>query len=283
MNNTEWQYLEKKHSENNEILKNHPLILHVPYMPDESLNSWLLRIATKNKTSVKLFTRIFENSKRPSDFDFNLPNSDWNNIKKFIIKYKYAENPKNLETVFRHPYTSLANTIIHYKKNKIFRFCPACLSNGTPYYRAKWRFSFTVLCKKHNCWLNSQCPNCRKEQEIHKLTKSKITEDNHPLFSHCIFCGYDFKKILPTLIPSNIAVNKLHIRQKLFWRMFHNGHMTFLVRRQYFSEIHMKNLTYKFKNDDIFYSSPDNTKILSYKKMFGDSAAKSISEHFDQK
>ena len=40
MNNTEWQYLEKKHSENNEILKNHPLILHVPYMPDESLNSW---------------------------------------------------------------------------------------------------------------------------------------------------------------------------------------------------------------------------------------------------
>lgn len=41
------------------------------------------------------------------------------------------------------------------------RYCPICLrEDEKPYYRKKWRLSFSVNCTEHGCYLNDRCPKC---------------------------------------------------------------------------------------------------------------------------
>lgn len=41
------------------------------------------------------------------------------------------------------------------------RFCPACLrEDDQPYFRKKWRLSFSVACLTHRCFLLDRCPEC---------------------------------------------------------------------------------------------------------------------------
>lgn len=49
------------------------------------------------------------------------------------------------------------------RRNRLpgLRFCPACLKEDEqPYFRRKWRLSFSVACLTHRCFLLDRCPGC---------------------------------------------------------------------------------------------------------------------------
>lgn len=74
------------------------------------------------------------------------------------------------------------------------QFCPACLSEGCPYFRKKWRISWLTVCTEHACQLHDRCPECNfpvrplknDVGQPHKMPfLGKITE--------CFQCGFELK------------------------------------------------------------------------------------------
>ena len=291
----------KKQSHQN-LLKTHPLLFYTKFQPGESLNSWIFRLAMRNKTSMKNFANILNLEIEPHDFDFNIPFQNWINIQNFMKSKKEIDYSMHGLLISKYVTKTTSHVYIpkiekYYNHDIIYRYCPLCLNSDTPYHRAKWRFSFQVACKKHHCWLNSKCPRCNKIQNLKTIRKNNFSERKIKSAKYCIYCDNDLTKSVAAPIPSNISTNTIFQKQDLFWKV---------IEQKYINElVHITNINYlnkhnKYINHPILgyinlyivdhMSQHSNiylrlfrwNKELCYKKMFGKYAASLIAKHLEQ-
>ena len=59
--------------------------------------------------------------------------------------------------------------------------CPACLAEGTPFFRKAWRLGLVVTCERHGAWLMDACPSCDAPVVPHRSMTPHLTD--------CHACG----------------------------------------------------------------------------------------------
>lgn len=62
------------------------------------------------------------------------------------------------------------------------RRCPLCLmDDDRPYFRKKWRLSFSTACLRHQCFLLDRCPACQAPLTIYR----RLSEKGFPTCDKC--------------------------------------------------------------------------------------------------
>ncbi len=177
--------------------------LHPRPLEDELLSSWLIRIAYRHKTDPVSFANLYLPDWKfilwSRDFDTT---ADWKLLE--ALSYKSRQSIEALYSLTLRSYEGflaeeltdktrnlLVQPLVNYSHTKVgygLRYCPLCLrEDEKPYFRRKWRLSFSTACVKHSCFLLDRCTACSTP-----LTLSKL-HDDRPVF-HCYRCGHEYAK-----------------------------------------------------------------------------------------
>lgn len=79
-----------------------------------------------------------------------------------------------------------------------YQYCPDCLSVSTPFFRKRWRYSFSVACIDHRRLLVDQCGRCGAS--VHAFAvglmglERFMTPNGDPPFVRCVHCGWDLRE-----------------------------------------------------------------------------------------
>ena len=171
---------------------------------DELLSSWLIRVALAHRTMPTTFTNLYlpetRNKLWASDLDLH---ADRPLLE--VLSHKSALSVEELHcmtlrsyesVLFEHLYAKSGGTPFilplqmrgRYPKSRGLRFCPYCLREGEqPYFRKKWRLSFSTACLTHECFLLDECGRCGAPVSLYKGCRQGRT-------SRCSRCGYDLRR-----------------------------------------------------------------------------------------
>lgn len=144
---------------------------------DELLSSWLVRLALLHRTMPMTFTNLYmpESKNRFWSVDFDLQ-ADPEMLAALSLKCGApAESLLSMtlgsfegylvERIYRRSGGTPFITPLGMRGRRCtlpgLRYCPLCLrEDAQPYFRKKWRLAFSVLCRRHGCYLLDRCPNC---------------------------------------------------------------------------------------------------------------------------
>lgn len=241
----------------------------IPYY-DELLTSWLFRISRANYTRISVIVNKLFKIKRFYERDFDL--FDFSKID--LATFYKITNLSNIEELQLRKYIGFLEESINTKNKKrwivpisitsfkdIFystRFCPKCLEENN-YLKQEWRIMIVNICKKHLCFLQNYCPNCKKGLKYPNLHyEQKLSE--------CYNCGFDLTK--SEIIK--IKPNSFHVKtQEKLLKILDYGYYK-LNQRYYYSiglfyllRIIVKN-TMKSKNVKVAYIETIEPKVLSF-------------------
>lgn len=165
-----------------------------PY-DDETLSSWLVRIAQMNYTHLyALFSH--------SDYKRSIYKNDLDLIPYSSGLYRWLSNMTGVsvrrirnmslrtyvgfiqEKVILHPKQPWIITMGQVKAHG-YRFCPECLQEHA-YFRKEWRLLFVNMCSHHHIYLSSRCDACTAP-----IVPQLINE--HNTLVSCYRCGHDLR------------------------------------------------------------------------------------------
>lgn len=167
------------------------LITYTKIYENESLSSWLNRLARENLcTPYVFYTRYLGSTLLNRDIDRFITQTILNKIsvltKTHISKIQdllipqYYSSGIEVRKTLLHEIVCLNTKIVGVRKSsKWTQFCPKCLSESN-YYRKQWRLAHITTCTKHKLRLYDSCPNCSKQINfhcIHLLHSSKAICD----------------------------------------------------------------------------------------------------------
>jgi hypothetical protein len=148
------------------------LVLPIRPQPlqDELCSSWLLRLSTDCGTTLYALRRVISPRLRLPihDFDRSVGVQQLASIAKSTLTQQSVVR----ETLLRFHGADiddggwLEQWLLPIGgddgsgKPQGYQYCPECLSDGTPYFRRSWRFSFVVVCTRHVRPLLDQCGRC---------------------------------------------------------------------------------------------------------------------------
>lgn len=92
-------------------------------------------------------------------------------------------------------------------------YCPACLAEGTPYFRLDWRLAFNTVCPTHSTLYQDSCPHCRHPCWPAGCGASAYLHERFTSFSNCWHCGGDLSA--QAGIPADDPVAPLRIDSTL--------------------------------------------------------------------
>lgn len=174
-----------------------------PY-DDELLSSWLIRLALEHRTMPTTFTNLYlpetKNKLWASDLDLqaDTPFLD-------VLSYKSALPMDVLRGMALRSYETTLFEQLHsrnggtpfilplrmrgrYPTAKGLRFCPYCLrEDEQPYFRKKWRLSFSTACLVHKRFLVDACGRCGAPVSCYKRCRGGQ-------LTLCNRCGYDLRR-----------------------------------------------------------------------------------------
>lgn len=94
----------------------------------------------------------------------------------------------------RNPFIQSLGSRGRIKTGYGIRFCPICLREDQhPYFRRRWRLSFSTACISHKCFLIDRCPNCGSPITLYRSLWGKE-------FPVCMRCHLDFRAAKPESI-----------------------------------------------------------------------------------
>lgn len=165
---------------------------------DESLKSYLIRIADANKsksvchvyrivglnygswpTNLNMITKLDIPLEQISRFT-TISKSDLISLTFFDVFGKFLNTRTNeVNTIFRFG-----------MKTKFDQVCPLCLKEKQ-YIRKRWSIGFYTCCHLHNCLMINKCPGCKKNirASMTAIVKCK--------------CGYDLQSSPITFVSKN--------------------------------------------------------------------------------
>lgn len=159
------------------------LVYYTKFLNGESINSWLIRLGHANSLScLAAFKHVF--LFKCTDFDKRIPPVPWDDIKFRNLSSSEYANAYDADTLLTTLNNYSNSSALLISRNKaIYRYCPKCLSQKPPYFRAKWRFSFSIVCEKHHTWLSHFCPSCGNPQNLSLILKKYFHNPTIPVLA----------------------------------------------------------------------------------------------------
>jgi hypothetical protein len=181
-------------------MTNYPLLNRPPPYPDESLASWLWRLARHNYLVSSSLLMCYLR-----DSGVNILPSQIHRLNKVqddaLLAGIAGLAATSGDEIRQHTIHRFARVLIlrsGLKSGNIpdilqpkqsdkdffaprFTWCPICLKQAR-YVRLHWHVPLVVCCEKHNCWLYEECPCCQ----------NRLREDDI-LQGQCAQCGYDLE------------------------------------------------------------------------------------------
>lgn len=166
-----------------------------PYA-DETLTSWLMRIALENYTNMTSLLSQGPYKRGYARYDFD--------VFKFEPKfYQWLSRKTGVskERINNMTYHSLEGYIEETVSPMIgeqwivmlggstkngYRICPKCFAEAS-YYRKDWRILFINICEKHNVYLVNKCPRCEASISPKFLNELQSVHQCHS-------CSFDLRK-----------------------------------------------------------------------------------------
>lgn len=232
---------------------------------DESVSSWLFRLANLNYCNVQTFCRaIFESNKSfESDIDIYLSDelikriySSFNVLD--ILKPNMLFSKKQLLHISdKGKSTWITNKI--FNKKSIFnrqQICPSCIKKFG-YYKYQWRLTFLFGCLDCNVYFINKCQVCGSEISFFKnQNSSSVSKD---LIFNCYRCRFDLRNsLLKSLSTESVGVIKT-----LFYEFEQNYNSSdFLDSMLFFNEFFCKN--YEFNNQVKKMFDLDNIPAIEF-------------------
>ncbi len=189
----------------------HHLFIKTKPMHDESLTSWINRLARENlcppyvfsmdTTGYPLFNRdldrcIPDAAVRKLSILSQLSLSELSNLQ--ISQYYFSGIEKR--HTFLHESITLATRIIGFRRTTMWtQFCPRCLEESN-YYRKHWRYAPVTVCPKHAIRLYASCPQCGQPINFHRI---------HILHSSKAICDKCLLEL--TSLPSSNPVSPVNV------------------------------------------------------------------------
>lgn len=167
---------------------------------DESMCSWLIRLAHKYHNNVPSFFKILGiNEKLNLDFDLEINSLIL--IESGIVKNKDVIIPKTLsEKIIGIQHYNYINPWLISRNRQ--QLCPKCLKKYG-YFKVSWRLAIIFGCPICKILLIDQCSKCD-----HSLSSTKANIFNGKAtrkisFYHCHFCGFDLRKSRSKTLSQN--------------------------------------------------------------------------------
>lgn len=172
--------------------------VHPQPLKNESMTSWVARIAESNGTSLHSLISSYQYNKRWDRRDL-----DYLGIDKIqgLLTAARVENGSSLVPSTLHRLDELCAQTNELdgksfiSSTQVTRYCPLCLADDMqPYLRVSWRVLFLPICSIHKVLIQRGCWNekCRHAQRL-----SKFNQDGT-----CIECGASLDRA-PILEPRN--------------------------------------------------------------------------------
>lgn len=171
-----------------------PLLYRPPILPEETLPSYLYRLASANLLSSKQLERLIISHLKTYDNVKRLLREDsidvlvkltrlepykifWASEHSLVTLLEDLNDTDTYETItlesgFSFPLLTQKATSAHLRWVSFSQFCPYCLREAA-YQRRAWRVRKVAACIHHECLLVDQCPNCNSyllEEDILKAT-----------------------------------------------------------------------------------------------------------------
>lgn len=189
-----------------------PNLLLVRYkpLPDELLSSWLVRLAWSNGQHLERFWRKRLGITRHiwhTDLD-----RGWLEP---LISSLAAKTSTSLEEAAATTLRAYEGSVVEScqlkgtwnwilpigRKVRTWSFhgqqyCPICLrEDKMPYFRRRWRLSFSVVCPNHGIRLRDACPTCKSPVTYHESEIGVWLIQEHSPLTKCPRCGGDYRRV----------------------------------------------------------------------------------------
>jgi hypothetical protein len=168
-------------------------------LPDESLSSWLYRVALGNATDLYLFSLNNWPHLAPSMWHRDVDRLSLPEVIESLAKGTGTDLRRARETglssfediIFEKidptskvPFLLRVGVRAQSRNRSGQQFCPICLSRGEVYFRRRWRLAFATSCLSHGVTLHNHCPRCgvavafHRTKDAHKChsCKAKLTD-----------------------------------------------------------------------------------------------------------
>lgn len=193
----------------NQLLRHSRFLLHPRPLPDELLSSWLVRVAHEHNTEPATFVNLYLPRWRDilwtRDIDVSADRDllealghksgfDYDTLFNLTLRSYEGYLAENLTTKTRNFFIQAVGNQSRVKIKHGLRYCPLCLKEDEiPYFRKRWRVSFSTACIVHRCFLLDLCQTCGSAVNIHR--------NNYDSFSpNCHRCGFFFRNAEPEYI-----------------------------------------------------------------------------------
>ena len=181
--------------------------VHLNPKRNEILSSWIVRNAIANACKIYTFSK------------FSIPGREiWardvdKSADSYIVNCLSNKTGKSKKTINQTLLSSYKGIIsrqfdstgfapgilylgVHHRRRKRFalQYCSKCLSeDDVPYFRKRWRLSYSVCCTEHGCLLKDRCSFCGMPVSYHRLDYAdKVMFTESGLYI-CSECGGDFR------------------------------------------------------------------------------------------
>ncbi|USE37044.1 TniQ family protein [Endozoicomonas sp. SCSIO W0465] len=211
-----------------------PFLSRPKVFPDETLESYLIRVARSNSISLRSLIRFIclgidgvEDSSVPGFDEFNLfhanlhPEIRYRGVDQLAARVGITSQSLRDITLSRSITkcsNNLSNFIYQNVKipNTLYRryfvpVCPACLAESG-YIRQYWHVSINIICPTHKVFLIDKCPKCGVS----------ISYIKNRSISNCS-CGFDLKKATSTSLSINLEYDLLLETSSLIAHAFNKG------------------------------------------------------------
>jgi hypothetical protein len=176
--------------------------MHPKPFSDELLSSWIVRIARAHGSKPTLFWK-----RQVPSIHFRTVDRQPDEVLLKLISAKTGTPLDRVEAAAVGTYGSLG-LCRNGSNDDVIGFCPACLGEGVPYFRRRWRLEFYFACEIHGSLLYDSCPVCRGLVRL-----ERIPLDANSL-AICHACRFDLTKAELKQIASTRIGNLLGLQRR---------------------------------------------------------------------
>lgn len=174
----------------------------IRFFPDETISSWLVRVALAHRCSPEELAQWIWPSRRAwtADIDRGVLEGRLRSLEQCagiradtFQKAALAPIARRIEGKAPNPKSAwrwiLTRGPVTARRQGTAQYCPECLSTDcVPHYRLPWRFAWHIACPRHHTELVDRCSECSSAILFYRLGQRA------PHVALCALCGADLRR-----------------------------------------------------------------------------------------
>lgn len=196
--------------------------IHLKPQPDELLSSWIIRFAHAHCYKVQTMCSMLFGANSAiwnRDIDRLAPQK----VLDVLVRASGVEIGRLESTTLkayegtlfeRHNEIGTCRWIVplgvfhRSRRHPGLMYCPQCLNDdAVPYFRRQWRLAFSIVCTKHESYLQDECPVCKSPIAPHRSDMhGRQLFPSVYLHVHCWKCGFDLRNASPDAAQDRVLI-----------------------------------------------------------------------------